>query len=634
MRLYFIRASIALLVTAAALVSTPPSALGQENWSPELALPGDWTLEDQNLDLGVVQVSNLRQCTVRQSVWRLANSKIAVGVTTGECDGRVAAIWLSQKSRGQAARAEEQTVLADGPEWTFVRTVSSGEAFGRMWPQGPRAYLLVVHCDKWSREECAERNQQLSASLANSSSGKPVRSHMDAIAIALQVNLVQMPFAVWFLVAGVPTILFWLFRARFRIRHTDPVIDVRERAARLRYRSIAWGTATGLQRLVALSLLIYLYSKIDEQQAVSAAGVGISMLAIAFFEVVRRRVASVDFIAPVASRIILSRRPRVVAGLLVRMVARLLTVSFALLYLLVLLTGMAGGVANERLLLAGGAIAERVQAGNGNLLDHVRLLILMTSDVPDFFLFVLVLVAGAMLLADRIGLRLIVRSAQQAIQRDIRPPVMYLRSFDDDKLRLRASRMSRRGLLGRLAPQRGRRFEEVISWRLDRFGPLIAVSHPSHKLARLGAAKMWMGSDWLSRVQAFADTGLAVVISAAPKEITPGLAKELELVAEKLSHRRIVLIIPPRRRKRDLIACWQRFVEATEPYDVFDGLRHVNPNHAAQVIVHVKGEGWHAWGARSRSEWTYAVSVQLAMEYATARWSSADPIASTSTGSI
>jgi WD40 repeat protein len=34
----------------------------------------------------------------------------------------------------------------------------------------------------------------------------------------------------------------------------------------------------------------------------------------------------------------------------------------------------------------------------------------------------------------------------------------------------------------------------------------------------------------------------------------------------------------------------------------------------------VPGEGWAAWGAASRTEWTYVAAVHLALEYATQRW--------------
>lgn len=89
---------------------------------------------------------------------------------------------------------------------------------------------------------------------------------------------------------------------------------------------------------------------------------------------------------------------------------------------------------------------------------------------------------------SRFGRRLRAAELFAAIQADKRPPILYLRSFEEDRLKVSAPSL-RRTLAERLLGRRMRRFEEVLAWSLSRYGPVTAISPPGRKLATLGAAK-------------------------------------------------------------------------------------------------------------------------------------------------
>ncbi len=237
----------------------------------------------------------------------------------------------------------------------------------------------------------------------------------------------------------------------------------------------------------------------------------------------------------------------------------------------------------------------------------------------------LALLGAAAVALDRLGLRLLTEEAQTLLQRDPRRPILYLRNFGDDEFRIEAAGPSRRGLVGKLAFRRTRPFEETFAWRLNQYGPLIAANDPNIRLRTLGAAKMHLPHvNWKDQVEAYAADSLAVVISATPTEINCGLLWELRMIAERLPHQRVILLLPPR-RKRESEQGWTAFCNAVSGWAFFDGARAANPTGAAHLLVHVPGEGWRAWGAATRTEWTYVLAVRGCLDYATKAWQRTAP---------
>ena len=116
--------------------------------------------------------------------------------------------------------------------------------------------------------------------------------------------------------------------------------------------------------------------------------------------------------------------------------------------------------------------------------------------------------------------------------RDARPPVLYLRSFGDDRLKLLTATLGRPTLIERFTLRRFDAFEEVIVRHLSRLGPVIAVNPPGTKLAPLGAARETIDStDWQSVVSAWMARSIMIVFVAPPGQVTQGLHWELETVS-------------------------------------------------------------------------------------------------------
>jgi hypothetical protein len=126
---------------------------------------------------------------------------------------------------------------------------------------------------------------------------------------------------------------------------------------------------------------------------------------------------------------------------------------------------------------------------------------------------------------------------------DPRPPVLYLRSFDDDNIPL-PSNFSARHPFTELVSLRGSTpFEEIVAWELSRYGPVIAVGRQHQSLASLGAAREHLDDrTWRTSVtERMTNAALIVVTIGA----TPGLAWELDTLASSNHLSRTIFVFPP-----------------------------------------------------------------------------------------
>jgi hypothetical protein len=254
------------------------------------------------------------------------------------------------------------------------------------------------------------------------------------------------------------------------------------------------------------------------------------------------------------------------------------------------------------------------------------------EDVRSMFGTGVITVAVVSYLLDRAATRLRARDEREARQADDRPYMLYLRSFGDDHASVPASGITRRGLwqvlTGWLIPIRSTRFEEVFTRPLAQYGPIIAVDAPGTRMPTLGAAKATLpNDDWQATVEAWAADAYAVLVSGAPSTINRGLQWELQLLAERLPHGRLVLVIGP--EKKDVL--WRNitgFLGAVGRYTLFASLTRRPWNDALLVLVHAPSRGWGAWygwGARHRGAWTYTVAMDQAMAFAREVWAEPTP---------
>lgn len=146
---------------------------------------------------------------------------------------------------------------------------------------------------------------------------------------------------------------------------------------------------------------------------------------------------------------------------------------------------------------------------------------------------------------------------------------------------------------------------------LNRTGPVIAVAPPGSRLRPLGAARASYDNDsWQDAVRQHAAGARAVIISGTPASIHAGFDWEIALVARDLPHARVIVIIAPWRgatRRR-----WAGFLSRAVGEPLFATLGDPCVSEGVHVACHAPALGWRAWGASTRTDWTYAMAVHEA----------------------
>ena len=211
---------------------------------------------------------------------------------------------------------------------------------------------------------------------------------------------------------------------------------------------------------------------------------------------------------------------------------------------------------------------------------------------------------------SRLARRLAAIDAHQLILRDARPPVLYLRSFGDDRLKLLTATLGRPSLIERFTLRRFDAFEEVIVRHLSHVGPVIAVNPPGTKLAPLGAARETIDSaDWQSVVAAWMARSIMIVFVAPPGQVTQGLHWELETVSANRYWNKTLIVVPPV-PPEDLQRRWQGFLGAcarlfTSPLPAAD---------PRVLVVAFRNSEWMVITADRRTEWSYGAALQQALD--------------------
>jgi hypothetical protein len=199
--------------------------------------------------------------------------------------------------------------------------------------------------------------------------------------------------------------------------------------------------------------------------------------------------------------------------------------------------------------------------------------------------------------------------ARQLMLRDPRPPVLYLRSFGDDRLKLWTATFGRPSLIERFTPRRFDTFEEVLVRYLSGYGPVIAVNQPGTRLAPLGAARETIGdADWKAAVATWMAQSRLIVFATPPSDVKDGLRWELEAVSEHGYWDKALILVPPVRAEQ-LQARWHgllgmRVWPFTVPGPVDD------PHALALALTNGQ---WQVISADRRSEWSYSAALEQAL---------------------
>ena len=125
---------------------------------------------------------------------------------------------------------------------------------------------------------------------------------------------------------------------------------------------------------------------------------------------------------------------------------------------------------------------------------------------------------------------------------DSRPPVLFLRSFEDDQFSFKRPKWDLVGRWFDLWSFR-RNADEALIDEIAQYGPVVALGQPDEKLAPFGALRHYAShDDWQATITETARRAQAIVIGAGD---TPGVLWEYELLErEKLLDRTLLLFRP------------------------------------------------------------------------------------------
>lgn len=124
--------------------------------------------------------------------------------------------------------------------------------------------------------------------------------------------------------------------------------------------------------------------------------------------------------------------------------------------------------------------------------------------------------------AEQLSESLKALSADEVREQDNRPPILYLRSFEDDT-----------GLLPK--------HEENLVTALAPFGPMIGIGRPGEFFQTLGVARVYCGDDWQGQIRDWVNVAGMVVIRIGESQ---GLRWEIDTVVASLKPTRLLLQLP------------------------------------------------------------------------------------------
>lgn len=158
----------------------------------------------------------------------------------------------------------------------------------------------------------------------------------------------------------------------------------------------------------------------------------------------------------------------------------------------------------------------------------------------------LVLISAAIFLVarmiDHLASFLIRQSFSELSKRDARPPILFLRSFEDDQVTIERQDALFEVLAWKAMQPRIRRLDHILVEKFSRYGPVVAIGRPGERFLPFGAARLYVNDDqWQERVIALAEKASAVVVVTSS---TPGLRWEITTMLERFPEKTVFLSPP------------------------------------------------------------------------------------------
>ncbi len=243
-----------------------------------------------------------------------------------------------------------------------------------------------------------------------------------------------------------------------------------------------------------------------------------------------------------------------------------------------------------------------ISAIDQNVLIPGATLFLLATLAFSFWLIRLMLI-GARKLRLR-ARRIALQSADEVVAADARPPVLFLRSFEEEQVPLTAARLPL--LLRGFDPgTEYRTLEEMIVLNLTHVGPVVAVADPSRGEIPVGAAR-WRVKDeeWQQFVESKIRAAALIVIGVAD---TDGLRWEMQALKRMGALSKTIFICPPDvTRNQALLSELALVLGLSGGLGPVPGLAHV-------LAAHIAGTAPTWFVAPALSELAYYVALRACL---------------------
>lgn len=143
----------------------------------------------------------------------------------------------------------------------------------------------------------------------------------------------------------------------------------------------------------------------------------------------------------------------------------------------------------------------------------------------------------------RRGKKFVTESAEEALAKDPRKPVVYIRSFRDDTKLLTPQEKTNLWVSRAFIPVFSiKSREETLAECLSEIGPVVAIGNPREELPELGAARMYFRDDeWQQKILDFMQRSSLVVLLGGP---TKNLWWEIEQALKVLPPEKLICVVP------------------------------------------------------------------------------------------
>jgi hypothetical protein len=195
-----------------------------------------------------------------------------------------------------------------------------------------------------------------------------------------------------------------------------------------------------------------------------------------------------------------------------------------------------------------------------------------------------------------------------------RPLILFLRSFIDDKLKMRARAANGRSWVERFTKIT---FEEVLVDHFWRYGPVVAVGRPGEKLPPLGAPRDYLpDKTWQEQVETLMVEAALIVVVLGRTEKSKGLALEVSTIMKRGLTPRLIVVIPPI-KEADLRLRWNSLVDLLENIDgagsEINLPRDVDVNHLRAVVT-LGADKVYGIAAKKGNDWSYEAALDACIE--------------------